>query len=421
MKLKDETIKKYFSLVIFSAPLYLVRIFLFGLPTNALELLTILAILVSVISQRKKIFYRLSTLPKNLLLSCVLILVGISLSIVSNKNTLTGLGILKGWFLVPILFSLSIYSLVDSVSDIELFFKAIFFSAGAMGAVSLIYKFLGITTYDGRLSSFYLSPNYLAMYLAPGIFFGLYFLVKSSEIKKPFSITSFLHKKYSWRFVLYIFLLLIILAPIYYTYSYGTWFAVFMSLLIMLILTVPAKKYLLAGALILLFCGAFLIALQFSTQKFSSLISFSPRSSYSSRITIWQVSLRLIKENSILGIGPGNFQGAYLDLQKYYSPYLEWAVPQPHNIFLAFWLQAGILGLAGFLLLLFLILGNLLMMVRETKNAAMAAPLLGFFFYTILHGLIDTTYWKNDLSFLFWICTLLIFSLRDISQKNKLS
>ena len=27
------------------------------------------------------------------------------------------------------------------------------------------------------------------------------------------------------------------------------------------------------------------------------------------------------------------------EYQKHFPPYLEWAVPQPHNLYLAFWLQ----------------------------------------------------------------------------------
>jgi O-antigen ligase len=100
---------------------------------------------------------------------------------------------------------------------------------------------------------------------------------------------------------------------------------------------------------------------------------------------------------------------------------LEWAVPQPHNIFLAFWLQAGLLGFAGFLMLLFFIFNALFRILQDKKNATLAAPLLGFFLYVVLHGLIDTTFWKNDLAFLFWVCAFLVLFLHaNAGQKTLL-
>ncbi|KKQ00231.1 MAG: hypothetical protein US09_C0017G0018 [Candidatus Moranbacteria bacterium GW2011_GWD1_36_198] len=99
-------------------------------------------------------------------------------------------------------------------------------------------------------------------------------------------------------------------------------------------------------------------------------------------------------------------------MQKYYPPYLEWAVPQPHNIFLAFWLQTGFLGFIGFLFLLLFTFTTLWQQLKNKKNTALTAPLLGFFIYSILHGLVDTIYWKNDLAFLFWICLFLVLFLQ---------
>ena len=86
---------------------------------------------------------------------------------------------------------------------------------------------------------------------------------------------------------------------------------------------------------------------------------------------IWKSAGLMIKNNPLFGIGPGNFQEKYMEYQKYFPPYLEWAVPQPHNIFLAFWLESGLIGLAGFILLLlyfFAIIKERLMHNRDLWN-----------------------------------------------------
>ena len=392
-------LKNLFLITIFLTPLYLIRVELLSVPSNVFEILAIFSIIYFLIENLSFIVIETKNIPRTLLIACALILVGILFSILYNKNYAVGFGILKSWFIIPMFFSFALYSLIESKQDIENIYKVIFVSTAVTGLTALIYKAAEIVTYDNRLTSFYSSPNHLAMYLAPGIFFGLYFLLKSFKEKSHFH----------FQIILNAFLLSVITVSLYFTYSYGAWLSIITSILLLTISLLPNKKRI--ASIIFILSLFILIATQFGTQKFTSIINNFERSSFSSRITIWQVSLRLIKEKPIIGIGPGNFQEAYLSLQSQFPPYLEWAVPQPHNIFLAFWLQAGIMGLIGFIYLLFLIFTNLILLLKNKKNAALAAPIFGFFLYTIFHGLIDTTYWKNDLAFLFWICIFLMVSL----------
>jgi O-antigen ligase len=395
---KILTTNNFFLLAIFGMPLYLIHLSVFGLPTNVFELLVILAIVFGFIKNRKELLNKLSCISSLLVTSILLILLGIILSIFFNNNYLAGLGIFKSWFLIPIIFSYTLYASLDSELTLEKVFLSIYFSTALVAAISFVYKIAGAVTYDNRLEAFYSSPNYLAMYLAPGIFFGCYFLIKS-----------FLQKKYSKNFFTHVFLLAILLIALYLTYSYGAWLAVFAAFLIMLMFLIHDKKHLFASIILLIVAAV--CVFQTNTQKFSGL--FSERSSFASRTMIWDASFLMIRQHPFLGIGPGNFQDNYLSLQKYFPPYLEWAVPEPHNIFLAFWIQTGLLGLAGFLLLLFFIFHMLWQLLKNKKDTAFAIPLLGYFAYTILHGLTDTPYWKNDLSFLFWISVFLLLSVRS--------
>ncbi|KKQ53310.1 MAG: O-antigen polymerase [Parcubacteria group bacterium GW2011_GWD2_38_11] len=431
-----------FLFVILCIPLYLIKVSVFGLPTNILELLALCATVLVFLQNKQALATKLRSAPTLFLFSSTLVILGVSSSMLFNDNQIAGLGILKGWFIIPMFFSFAVYTILKSDTDIKKIFASIYFSAAVVAAVAIFYKLFGITTYDNRLSAFYLSPNQLAMYLAPGIFFGLYFLL-----------TAILQKDYFKKIFLHTTLLTMILISLYYTYSYAAWLAVLFSLAITLfvqlchsrgggnpdstqIFTILSSKKLaetntdlirnnkflgikaiFIAVLFLLTCLPILFFSQINTEKFSTLTSLSQHSSLVSRITIWKVSTQLIKDNFIIGIGPGNFQPSYLAMQKYYPPYLEWAVPQPHNIFLAFWLQAGLIGFVGFLVLLFFIFKTLWKLLKNKKSAALAAPLFGFFVYTILHGLFDTTYWKNDLAFLFWICIFLIVLLRNYFLK----
>jgi O-antigen ligase len=117
---------------------------------------------------------------------------------------------------------------------------------------------------------------------------------------------------------------------------------------------------------------------------------------------IWKTSEKLIQDNYLWGIGPGNFQNKYLEYQKFYPPYLEWAVPHPHNIFLAFWLYSGIIGFAGFLILL----GFFFREFFAEQKSALKFMALGIMLVILIHGLFDTTYFKNDLAVFFWLAYL---------------
>lgn len=399
-----------FLLVIFCIPLYLIKVKIFGVPTNILELLALSAIIPTVIQEKKLLLDKSHSLPKILAVSLLLIIFGLLTSTFFNNNHTAGLGIIKGWFIIPLLFSFALYSKINSEIAIEKIYGSLYLSTVTVGIIAIAYKIIGITTYDNRLNAFYLSPNHLAMYLAPGIFFGLYFLQKELSQKYDFN-----------RTALHIILLATIAIPIYYAYSYGAWIAISASLTIIIAANVPSNKNILKYFLLFSLFVAALFISQIGTEKFSTLKSVSERSSIASRQIIWRASLQLIAENPWMGIGPGNFQSSYLSIQSEFPLYLEWAVPQPHNIFLAFWLQAGLIGIIGFLMLLFFIFRKLWLLTKDKKNAALAAPLFGFFLYTVLHGLVDTTYWKNDLAFLFWICIFLTLSIHKKQLDNSSS
>ncbi|HOX10448.1 MAG TPA: O-antigen ligase family protein [Candidatus Moranbacteria bacterium] len=387
-------------LAIFCLPLYLVRVTIFDLPTNVFEILSTIAIFLWGIKNRKNLWNDFLCLPKFLLISIGLILLGLVLSLFFNNSYAVGFGILKSWFVIPLLFSFAIYSSLQKENFLEKIYASLYFSSFLVGFIAIIYKISGIVTYDNRLQAFYSSPNYLAMYLAPGIFFGIYFLMKYKSQN---------NLKYIF---LNLFFLTCLLTALHFTYSYGAWLAVFMSILVTAIFTLSNKKIVFAAIIFAIIFSALIF--KTNTEKFSGI--FSERSSVASRITIWKSSLMMLKENPWLGIGPGNFQDKYLEFQKYFPPYLEWAVPEPHNIFLAFWLQSGLLGLIGFLLLLCFVFKNTWSILKNKKDALLVAPLFMFFVYIVLHGLVDTPFWKNDFAFLFWLCVFLEIFIQKFSR-----
>jgi O-antigen ligase len=365
-------------LTIFLLPSYLAKFSVLGIPMNMLEIL-MLAVLASWLIFQKmdiKSFLKLS-FRKHVLICIGLILGGLLASTLISGNYATGFGIIKSWFVLPLLFSWAVMQIIPSEEKKNIF-EAYFLSALTVAILSLGYYVFGVVTFDGRLQGIFNSPNYLAMYLAPSIIIGAEGILRKISNKK------------------YIISLLFIISSFFLTYSYSAWMAVLASLLMAYF--IKGKKFslrlMVAISLILLA----LFVSQQNTEKFGNFEKYS-RSSFESRIMIWKSAGKILKDNLIFGIGPGNFQEKYLEYQKYFPPYLEWAVPHPHNLYLAWWLSGGIASFVGFLALIFFWFRE---MSAKEKNSQWAIS-LAIMLCWLLHGLVDTTYFKNDSAVVFWL------------------
>jgi putative inorganic carbon (HCO3(-)) transporter len=132
---------------------------------------------------------------------------------------------------------------------------------------------------------------------------------------------------------------------------------------------------------------------------------------------IWSSTLKMLIDHPIFGAGVGAYQAAM-------APYRAadtYQVPEPyaHNIVLTTWSETGLLGLVAFFWIL------ALLVIRPWRAFGRAVgfhrPLvwgLGAAFAMIaVHGLVDSPYWKNDLSLEFWILAALeVVALRAVAS-----
>lgn len=392
MKIKKFiSLENFAYLIIFLLPFYLIKVDFFIFPINMLEILILGMFFFWLFKQKKINLKNYYNKYKKYIFSLSFIFLGLSISAFINGSNYVSWGIIKGWFFVPLLFLFLLFEVIEE-DKIENIFNVFFFSAFFVAIIALVYLFLGKLTYDGRLQSFFNSPNYLAMYLAPALIIAF---LKQKNIDDKILVS----------------LCLIILIPFYFTYSYAAWFSVLIAILIVFFMKnkIYFQKNILQNkkVIILMFIIFLFISFQSKSTKLDDLISFNKRSSLASRNIIWKVSSEIIKDNLVFGIGPGNFQEKYLEYQKFYPPYLEWAVPHPHNIFLTFWLSGGILGLLGFLSLLFFYFKDIFTKIKK-ENTQVFFLSLGIILVILIHGTFDTTYFKNDLAVIFWFSFLVL-------------
>ena len=99
------------------------------------------------------------------------------------------------------------------------------------------------------------------------------------------------------------------------------------------------------------------------------------------RITMWENSIRIIKNSPLLGSGVGDFSKEYKKISKKYTPNALSNVAQPHNMYLFVWASNGIFS---FLILIGLFLIQLIISFRKNDEFKPIRVALALFFIVIM-------------------------------------
>jgi O-antigen polymerase len=125
-----------------------------------------------------------------------------------------------------------------------------------------------------------------------------------------------------------------------------------------------------------------------------------PRNTLAGRIHLWQVTLQMMREHVVFGTGLAGYA-------HFMSPWPNGLVQviYPHNLILNFWVATGLLGLLAFAVLL--IQGFRITWHGWRRGEVDWRPFeLGVLLALVsmvVHGAVDVPYFKNDLSFEFWV------------------
>ncbi len=390
------------------------KIVFFSFPLYVIEIPIIVACFIFFLGVKRKVYTvsASSFTPYLFFLGIGFFTSGTILSFLTNEVSLRGLGMIKTWFIMPILLLFIWIHIKPRKKDIDILFLLWFGVISLVSCIANTYIFQNLLTYDGRLSVWYHSPNYFAFFLAPGLLFAQYFF------------THHLFSQRKWMKMLISFMALSLISSLFFSRSYTVWIAVFVSSIILFFFRCPSltwKKIFLS----FIFFSSLLILFVFfesGTEKWHSLTTFDNRSSFASRMMIWKSSLKMIADAPIFGIGIGRFEKVYLDYQVFFPPYLEWAVPQPHNLYLAILLQAGILGFLGFFLLSFFIFQYIYPLLYQSTSLyfrRQIALVLSLFFLVLIIGIVDTPFFKTDIVFYFWFILFLSVALLKSYNSEK--
>jgi O-antigen ligase len=199
-----------------------------------------------------------------------------------------------------------------------------------------------------------------------------------------------------------------------FTYSRGVWVAVTLSsILIVVILwgrrgTIYSTISVVVLLLIILSNGSY-------GERLKSVFS---QDANIERLTIYQIHLDVIRDHPVMGIGSGRYRETMQPYYERYSPPDEMPRVHAHNNLIQVWLNAGLIGLAGFLWLNIAFLHGVWIYVRRrickkphdrTILIAGFACVLAF----LISGLSQYNLGDSEVSLTYWFIMGLAIGVMD--------
>jgi O-antigen ligase len=231
------------------------------------------------------------------------------------------------------------YSLIENRKAIYIYMTGLFLAVMVLGGSILIslarsgFSFIDLAGTLARFAGFYENPNYAGLLLVVSvpILVSLYFQE---------------YFKSKWKKLLITFFLLICIAILMLTDSRASLLAIAVSLaFIIAVLNRPLFIKIFISLLIT--CGILLLIPD--VQNFLELYLRLDR--LSNRDYFWNTGIDIIKAYPVFGVGPDMFQNYFFTympsaVNKFYNAGV-WVVgkPHPHNFFIFFTAENGILGL----------------------------------------------------------------------------
>jgi O-antigen ligase len=377
------------GLLLLTLPLYLIRFHFFSLSVSFFEIILTLAFLTyflknpqelkSVFNFLKKFFQKLPLVAIPFLFFLLFAFV----SVFHSPDYLLALKHFKVLFFDPCLFSLLLISILKNKKSLEILNQFVAILIMFLASLAIFEYFINFAPLspwnniiEAKRAAFpFPHPNFFTLFTIP---FWVYLFCKS------FPRFSFLT---SLALILGLFALFL-------TFSL---FSLISLILVILCYLIFIKKSFFLPLLISFLVLGFILFLFSTSADFFTLKIFS----LDERITLWKGSLNLLAEFSLSGTGLKSFETSY---QLFRLPQHLTLNPYPHNLYLALWIETSLGGLISFLIALLLLLVRLLPLKKEAVlNSQFFFPLV----VSLVHGMFDTPFFKNDLAIIFFFFVIL--------------
>jgi O-antigen ligase len=387
-----------FAILLLTAPLYVWRFSVGGLPTNFLMLANFAVIGIGILMiARSSLNAGWQKIRADIVELGKPLLIGIALVGLASVISLFAFGVnaekIAQWTVLyaqPIvLFVLMRYFAGNDEKVLQYFKIAAYVIVGAAGALAVVQYFTlftlpqdwwGNANEPKRAIAFFAHANAFGLFVTP----LLAWLIP--DVVEKFRSAD--ERKY-W----YMAAWLVGGAGLFLSLSRGAWLGLVIAAGVYVLLSANKKMiigFLAAGILL---AG---VVAAVPNLRYRVLLPFMGEKSAVARISLWNTGWQEISDNPILGKGVNGFSDNW---DKYNKDKNLEHYNFPHNIFLNFWVDLGLLGLLGMMI----IFATTIWQGIKNRRSTLALGALLFVVAVIFHGLIDIPYLKNDLALVFWM------------------
>jgi O-antigen ligase len=389
------------------APTYVLRFKLLGLPLNALEILILVFWLIfSVWLWRSKLQNEFLDFVKKhskiFLTALALFFIAGAISSLISPAHQRAVGLFIVQIFMPILtYFPTAYILQNKTSKYH-FIKVMLVIAGLYGIYAFVqyYTLIGVppewwgnSVEPKRALAVFEYPNAYALWITPVLAFTLPFLFDREFNENKTASAAFSGLTTSFKATFLKISWVLGLVGLVFSLSRSGWAGLFAAAVAFAVLSVNKRviKYLIIGLI-----PVIIVIYALPNLRYRLILPFKGDKSTLSRFSLWHTADKMIADSPITGKGLYGFRTLY---DKYNTDSLTVAYDYPHNIFLNFWLETGLLGLLSFLL----INAERIFLALKNRNNIFNIAVILFIVAIFIHGLFDAPYFKNDLALEFWM------------------
>jgi len=381
-------------------PLYVVRFKYGPISTTLLEGLVLATIAVYLVARWREQSLRFHRTPYDIPIALLLVAGAIAVFVPADKWH--ALGLYRAFFVEPIAIFYVAVDLLRRPAETRWVLLG-------LGAGSSIFAVMNIVAFavayaEGTIvlgsppTALYTSSPEVAMFFEPPLALAAGFVLFSSDRKDR---------------VLSIAWMAFLLPALALTLSRGAYFAI--AVLVAVVVVSNRRRLWMAAGVAAAAVVAVVLLLQVPLvqRRFAGQFDLgNSNGTIRGRLGIFTDTLSGLRDHPIFGVGLGGYH--YLFRGKIAEIY-------PHDLWLTFWVEVGLLGLIAFAAIYFGLLyrGWRAMPHVQGFYRPLLWGALGALILWGVHGLVDSPYWKNDMSVEFWIIAAFeVVAIRSIAQKQ---
>jgi O-antigen ligase len=379
-------------------PLYSVRWSYGPLPTTLLENLVLATIALYLVARGRERLLRPFRTPYDI--GIALLLLSGLISVFVAKDHRAALGLYRAYFIEPVV----LFYVATDVLRLRSHFRTLLLGLGIGTSIFAVMNvvvfaaaaFQNTVHFGAPPSAIYTSSNAVAMFLEPPAAFAIGLVLFADERRDRLMALA-------WALILAVAFVL--------TFSRGGYLALAIYGVLTVIKVRPdLRRPLLIGGIAVAVVVLLTVVLASTTPLMKSRFSYRALNyTLQTRAAIFTATLSIIAAHPILGVGLG---GYVYNLHGFLEIY-------PHDVYMTFWVELGLLGLIAFLYI-FVKLGVSAWRALSLASGFEKALLWGVVGTVVtwaVHGIVDSPYWKNDMAVEFWlVVAIAVAVVRAISS-----